>query len=567
MSVFQESISYCKSAIRMTKNTDWSVMSRFARVACCLLPLLLVCWGTLEVVGTSTDEADRTEIRQAIHQGAEFERSRKWGEAIVHYRDSLEIWPDHEELKYGLRRAKFHMQIDRRYADPSYKSSLLKLSERSALELLDEVLYKIHGHYVDSLSTTYFIAHGTESVYLALNNDAFLEQNDIFTRNMAELKLSRKMLFDEYWNKSVGSPDAARQVVLDVAARLNQTLGISKVPIILEYVFGGCNALDDYSSYLTPGKLTDLYSNIEGEFVGLGVEMKSEPGRGVHLVDILPDSPAEEGGLLPGDYISHIDDVEVLEKTTEESASLITGKQGSRVHLRWTTSDGIEKNGYFVRREVKVKSIPIAQLLDSQSGIGYIRMAGFQRTTAEEFDAAVRQLQRQGMRSLIWDVRGNPGGLLTAAVEVLDRVIDRGVLVSTKGRTSDQNWTYSAHTEGTLKFPIVLLIDENSASASEIVAGAIRDHQRGTLVGRKSYGKWSVQSIYPVSHSCGLRLTTAKFYSPNGHNHGSIGVVPDTLVARDVKEPLRIRKETLGTDPDVLKAVELLGETQLTRGR
>lgn len=295
--------------------------------------------------------------------------------------------------------------------------------------------------------------------------------------------------------------------------------------------------------------------------------MKSEPGRGVHLVDILPDSPAEEGGLLPGDYISHIDDVEVLEKTTEESASLITGKQGSRVHLRWTTSDGIEKNGYFVRREVKVKSIPIAQLLDSQSGIGYIRMAGFQRTTAEEFDAAVRQLQRQGMRSLIWDVRGNPGGLLTAAVEVLDRVIDRGVLVSTKGRTSDQNWTYSAHTEGTLKFPIVLLIDENSASASEIVAGAIRDHQRGTLVGRKSYGKWSVQSIYPVSHSCGLRLTTAKFYSPNGHNHGSIGVVPDTLVARDVKEPLRIRKETLGTDPDVLKAVELLGETQLTRGR
>lgn len=567
MSVFQESISYCKSAIRMTKNTDWSGMSRFARVACCLLPLLLVCWGTLEVVGTSTDEADRTEIRQAIHQGAEFERSRKWGEAIVHYRDSLEIWPDHEELKYGLRRAKFHMQIDRRYADPSYKSSLLKLSERSALELLDEVLYKIHGHYVDSLSTTYFIAHGTESVYLALNNDAFLEQNDIFTRNMAELKLSRKMLFDEYWNKSVGSPDAARQVVLDVAARLNQTLGISKVPIILEYVFGGCNALDDYSSYLTPGKLTDLYSNIEGEFVGLGVEMKSEPGRGVHLVDILPDSPAEEGGLLPGDYISHIDDVEVLEKTTEESASLITGKQGSRVHLRWTTSDGIEKNGYFVRREVKVKSIPIAQLLDSQSGIGYIRMAGFQRTTAEEFDAAVRQLQRQGMRSLIWDVRGNPGGLLTAAVEVLDRVIDRGVLVSTKGRTSDQNWTYSAHTEGTLKFPIVLLIDENSASASEIVAGAIRDHQRGTLVGRKSYGKWSVQSIYPVSHSCGLRLTTAKFYSPNGHNHGSIGVVPDTLVARDVKEPLRIRKETLGTDPDVLKAVELLGETQLTRGR
>jgi len=544
----------------------WAGMSlpRTGLATILAIGMVTVCWNSLEVVGTSPADAGVAEVRQAINEGADFERSRNWADAIVHYREALELWPDHEELKYGLRRARFHMQIDRRYTDTSYRSDLLNLSERDALDLLDEVLFKIHGHYVDSVSSTYFIAHGTESVYLALNNEAFLEQNRIYTSSMTQLKHSRKMLFDEYWNKPVSGPDEAKRIVLEVADRLNRNVGIKKVPVILEYVFGGCNSLDDYSSYLTPGKLDDLYNNIEGEFVGLGIEMKSEVGKGVHLVNVLPESPAEEGGLLPGDYITHIDQTDVLEKPTDEAATLITGKQGTRVHLRWKTTDGQEKTGYFIRREVKVKSIPLAEMIDPQNGVGYIRLAGFQRTTAEEFDAALMQLNREGMKALIWDVRGNPGGLLTAAVEVLDRLIDRGVLVSTKGRTNDQNWTYSAHSLGTWNFPIILLIDENSASASEIVAGAIRDHQRGTLVGRKSYGKWSVQSIYPVSHSCGLRLTTAKFYSPNGHNHSEVGVEPDVLVDRDKQQPLRITHDALLSDADVQKALDLLRDTQLT---
>ena len=175
--------------------------------------LLTIGWNSLEVVGVSPTEASVTEVRQAINEGAAFERSRNWSDAIIHYRDSLELWPDHDELKYGLRRAKFHMQIDRRYTDTSYKKELMNLSERHAIELLDEVLYKIHGHYVDSVSSTYFIAHGTESIYLALNNEAFLEENGIFNTGMQQLKQSRKMLFDQYWNKPVNGPDEAKQIV------------------------------------------------------------------------------------------------------------------------------------------------------------------------------------------------------------------------------------------------------------------------------------------------------------------------------------------------------------------
>ncbi len=527
--------------------------------------LALVSTNVLDVTGASKDPAASENVREAVHTGVEFERSSKWVDAIVHYRSALKTWPESNELKYGLRRSRFHMNIDRRYSDKSYQESLLKLSEYEALELLDEVLFKIHGHYVNTLSSTYFIAHGTESVYLALNNEAFLEKNNIYTRSLPEVASARRMLFDEFWNKPISSPEAARNQVLEVANRLQKRLGIKRVPIILEYVFGGCNAMDDYSGYLTPGKLSDLYDNIEGEFVGLGIEMKSEEGKGILLVNVLPESPAEEGGLLPGDYITHIDNIDCRNKPTDESAGLLTGKQGSRVHIRWVTKNDQEKSSYFIRREVKVKSIPIVKMIDTNNGIGFIRMAGFQRTTSAEFDAAMMKLKSQGMRSLIWDLRGNPGGLLTAAVEVLDRVIDNGVLVSTKGRTQDQNWKYTAHSLGTLDIPIILLVDGNSASASEIVAGAFRDHQRGKIVGRKSYGKWSVQSIFPVNHKCGLRLTTAKFYSPDDHNYSKIGLEPDVLVERDSKEYLHVTRESISSDADVLKAIDLFRGTQLTR--
>ena len=183
----------------------------------------------------------------------------------------------------------------------------------------------------------------------------------------------------------------------------------------------------------------------------------------------------------------------------------------------------------------------------------------FRSGSPAELDEALQKLNRQGMKVLIWDLRGNPGGLLTAAVEVLDRFIDNGVLVSTKGRTSDQNYSYSAHRQQKWNIPLVLLTDENSASASEIVAGAVRDHQRGTIVGRKTYGKWSVQSIFPIQRSVGLRLTTAKFYSPNGKTLGKIGVKPDVEV--ELPDHVVLHRgpmaNSLEDDPDVRKALDV----------
>lgn len=466
----------------------------------------------------------------AVREGADLERSGRWVDAITHYESALEQFPENERLIYGLRRAKIHFGIDRRYSDASYEQQLLRKTPSDALTLFEEIFDQVGNNYVDPVSATSFTAHGTESLYLALANEKFLARNLPQART-SDIAMVRRTLRENYWNRNVEGGQS-RATVLEVCELAKSRLGLTETAVILEYVFGGCNALDDYSTFLTPDRLGDLYGNIEGEFVGLGIEMQAENGRGMLLVNVLPDSPAAAGGMRAGEYIVAINGVDCRTMSTDEAARLLRGPTGSSVELKLQAANGDRsRNGKFVRRPVVVKSIESVQMLDPAAGVGYLRMTGFQKTTAEELDAALATLRRQGMTKLVWDLRGNPGGLLNAAVEVLDRFIADGVLVSTRGRSFDQNWTYSAHRSGTHSdVELVLLVDGESASASEIVAGAIRDHHRGMIVGRQTYGKWSVQSILPIRDKTGLRLTTAKFYSPDNHTYGKVGMKPDVVV-------------------------------------
>ena len=513
---------------------------------------------------------DLDSSRSALSIGEELERSGQWLDAVRHYERALERWPDDDDLNYGRRRARVHFRVERRYSDHSFKNSLLGFSQDHALDLFDETASRIRNSFVDPLSQLSIVAHGTESLYIALANPKFVDANlpPAITESEKQARLKgiqefRQLLRDQYWNKQVYNSQHARSVIVEIARHANQTLRISPAAVVMEYVFGGCNALDDYSGFLTADRLSDLYSNIDGEFVGLGVEMKEEKDLGMLLVNVLPDSPASIGGLRQGDRITWIDGRDIRAATIDEAAALMRGQVGSRVKLRiHRQAENRDWEAVLIRRAVTVKSIPVAEIVDKNYGIGYIELAGFQKTTAEEMDEALDMLNRSGMKALVLDVRGNPGGLLTAAVAVLDRFIENGILVSTKGRSADQNWTYRAHRQGTLDMPLVLLTDGDSASASEIVAGAIRDHNRGTIVGRKTYGKWSVQSIFNVGRETGLRLTTAKFYSPNGLNHSKVGVSPDVLVEQPLEHNVAWRGNTPEDkqDLDLERAVEILKE-------
>lgn len=532
--------------------------SRWALALCWVMT-----WG-LAFGPTAWASEQFADVQTAIQAGSQLERDDDWLQAVRLYKEALKEWPNDALLTRALRRSQFQYSIERRYTDSSFLESLASLSKPAALDHFDTVLAHIQAYYVDSINTTSIVAHGTESLWLALGNDRFRNEN-LFGASPEKIDELRRTLYERFWNKPVHYRDGARRLIGEVSDLCSTTVGLEPGAVVMEYVFGACNCLDDYSSVLTPRKKQDLFGNIQGEFVGIGIVMEGEAGHGMKLLQILPDSPASEAGLQANDFIVAIDGVDCRELSTDEAANLLTGRSGSEVRLAIRRGEqGRQLNARCVRREVKVKSIPVAKIIDSQNGIGYIQMTGFQQSTVAELDEALMDLHQQGMRSLVWDLRGNPGGLLESAVEVLDRFISDGIIVSTRGRVADQNSVRTAHSPGTWQMPLVLLIDGHSASASEIVAGAIRDHARGRIVGRTSFGKWSVQSLYDLPHATAVRITTAKFYSPKGTTWGKIGLAPDIEVDEPT-EPRPIGNVDVASDPDVQEALRQLTNREFSQ--
>lgn len=520
--------------------------------------VLVFCTSTI-----AQDATSPTDPQTALQSGISLEQQRNWREAIRTYTSALKKWKGDEGLKLGLRRARFQYSIDRRYLDESFKVSLKPMSREAALSLFDDVLTNIQGYFVDRIDVGTIVAHGTESLWLALGNEKFVDEN-LFGASEEKIQKVRQALFQRYWNKPIPHRFAAQQVVGEICDLCMAELGLECGPVIMEYTFGACNCLDDYSNVLTPTRRENLNGNIKGEFVGIGIVMEGELGEGMGLQQIIPKSPAAEAGLKRGDFITAVDGTDCRFLSTEEAASLLTGLAGSTVELTIKRNSGVPFNARCSRRAVKVSSVAVAKIIDSQNGIGYIQMTGFQQNTVRELDAALYSLQQQGMKALIWDLRENPGGLLDAAIEVVDRFIDRGVIVSTKGRAADQTSTHTAHQAGTWDIPLTLLIDENSASASEIVAGAVRDHNRGKIVGRTSFGKWSVQTIFEARFGTSIRLTTAKFYSPNGNTWGKVGLDPDILIENG-PENRPLGDVDIPNDPDLQAALQVLTAQEFTK--
>jgi len=470
-----------------------------------------------------------TELGALLNRGEQLELERRWGDALTHYEEALRQYPDDDALQRRFDSARLHYDLGRRYADRSFVDATTALTLPNALDLYSQVLLKIQAHYVDTPNWKELVDRGTKGFGVALREQVFLAQNipgadpetiEEFCRELARVLDARVVV----------TRSDARDAVAEAAGLARERLRVHPVPVVLEYLCGATNTLDHYSAYLTPGQLDEVYSQIEGNFVGLGIELKAE-GNGLLIVRSISGSPADAAGILAGDRITEVDGRSTAEMSTDQAADLLRGEAGSVAELLVVT-EGQPPRRLRVRRErVEVPSIDDVKMLDPQQGVAYFRLTCFQKTTTRDLDAALWQLYRQGMRSLIIDLRGNPGGLLLTAVEVADRFVQQGIIVSTRGRSLQEDHTYTAHTSGTWRVPLVVLIDRDSASAAEIFAGAIRDHRRGKVVGERSFGKGSVQGIFPlVASDSGLRLTTAKFYSPSGRPYSRVGVSPDVSV-------------------------------------
>lgn len=306
-------------------------------------------------------------------------------------------------------------------------------------------------------------------------------------------------------------------------------------------VKGMLETLDPHSAFMPPSVYKEMQEETKGRFEGLGIEITLKEGV-LAVVSPIEDTPAFRAGIQAGDQILKIDGESTKNLTLMDSVKRLRGPRGTKVTIT-IMREGFSKPREFTltRDVIPIRSVRY-ELMEKQ--YGYIRLSQFQEKTEGEFDKAIKALESESkgaIKGLVLDLRNNPGGLLDQAVKISDRFIESGLIVSMEGRREDQKMKFYAHPQGTIaRYPLVVLVNGGSASASEIVAGAIQDHGRGILVGTQTFGKGSVQTIFPMKDGSGLRLTTAKYFTPNGRSIQAKGILPDVIVKPALPEEEKV---------------------------
>ena len=316
---------------------------------------------------------------------------------------------------------------------------------------------------------------------------------------------------------------------------------------------GLLQSLDPYSAYMSPEIFKEMQTETSGEFGGLGIEVSMESGV-VKVISPIDDTPASKAGIKAGDFIVKIEDTQVQGKSLSEAVDLMRGPVGSSIELT-VRRRGKKKALTFniIREIIEIQSVK-SDLLENN--IGYIRLTSFNENSGQQIKDKIKDLEKnQNVNAYILDLRNNPGGLLSQAIRISDFFLDNGEIVSTKSRKASENRKWFA-TKGDLTKgkTLVVLINYGSASASEIVAGALKDHKRAIILGENSYGKGSVQSIIPLKNKGAIRLTVAKYYLPSGKSISEVGVSPDIEIYEEGEE-FKIKTET---DNQLNYAIKLL---------
>jgi carboxyl-terminal processing protease len=314
---------------------------------------------------------------------------------------------------------------------------------------------------------------------------------------------------------------------------------VDEVPpkeLIYSAIKGTLRGLDPHSSFLDPDSYREMQVETSGSFGGLGIEITLRDDI-LTVVAPIEGTPAHRAGLHPADRIVKIDGLATKDMQLSDAVKRMRGKPGSKVTITVVREGWTEPKDFdIVREQIRVHSV---RTHDLGNGIGYIRLRQFQEQTAHDLEQVLDKFNKNGTKALVLDLRNNPGGLLTSAVEVTEKFVDDGKLVVyTEGRVRNQNMRFSAHAKKPISsMPMVILVNQGSASASEIVAGALQDYGRAVLVGTQTFGKGSVQTIIPLSDGSGLRLTTAKYFTPKGRSIHGKGITPDIVVELPKPDP------------------------------
>ena len=330
---------------------------------------------------------------------------------------------------------------------------------------------------------------------------------------------------------------------------------VDQADVMDSAINGLLQSLDPYSAYMSPKSFKGMQTDTKGEFGGLGIEIGMESGV-VKVISPIDDTPASKAGIKAGDYIVRINGKQVQGKSLTDAVELMRGPIGSSIKL--TVRRKNEKKALefkIIRAVIEVKSVD-AKLIGNKKEIGYLRLKSFNENSDEQLFKIIKKFETNNkLNGYILDLRNNPGGLLSQAISISNFFLDDGEIVSTKGRKiSETRKFFSKKGDGINGKPLIVIINTGSASAAEIVSGALKDHKRAIILGERSYGKGSVQSIIPLKNGGGLRLTISKYYLPSGKSISEVGVLPDILVEEDGKE-FKINSKT---DNQLKYAIDLL---------
>ncbi len=371
--------------------------------------------------------------------------------------------------------------------------------------------------------------------YLIIFFSIFFFNNNL---NSAEIDIYKKIdLFGEVLEK----------INKEYVDEINQSESMDSA------INGLLQSLDPYSAYMSPKILEQMQTETSGKFGGLGIEVSMEAGV-VKVISPIDDTPASKAGLKAGDYIVKINNIQVQGKSLAEAVDLMRGPVGSGIELTVRRRGEKKALTFNITREIiEIQSVK-SEILENN--IGYIRLTSFNENSSDQIEKQIKKLKKnQNLNAFILDLRNNPGGLLSQAITISDFFLDNGEIVSTKSRKKSENRKWFAKkgdiTDGKT---LLVLINYGSASASEIVAGALKDHKRAIIVGENSYGKGSVQSIIPLKNKGAIRLTVAKYYLPSGKSISEVGVRPDIEINEE-GDDFKIKSET---DNQLSYAIKLL---------
>jgi carboxyl-terminal processing protease len=440
----------------------------------------------------------------------------------------------------------------RRQRDSSYRQQIESLTLDSALKVYGEVLAKLQQAYVDQDKATLplLFREGVQEVQNGLNDPAF---------RRIYLETAESESIREFRDDVLLQPDEAdllrredlQAKVRAIALTAKAKLGLNASLVVLEFACGACAGLDEYTHYLTPDQLVEAHTAWKGDYTGVGIDLALSE-QGLVVDHVVPGSPAHVNGIKAGDRLLRIGDKRLAELKTENPADLLKGDNGTIVEVEVAGGSQHPRVVRLKRRSISLPSVSEPRFLDERLGIAYLQVAAFRESTVQEVDSALAKLQAAGMTVLILDLRSNWGGLFEVATQVSERFLSTGIIAFTRGHSDEFNTTYRAHAVSSLAVPLVVLIDSETASSAEMLAGALKENHRATLVGQTTFGKGTIQKLRSLhSVPAAIRMTVAKFYSPEGHPYADLGVSPSIVVERGT------RVVDLDHDPQVQAALEV----------